>query len=100
MNSGIYRSLACAAFLLILRAPSFGAAGDDNLPVQRIGADDLISVSVYGAPELTRPLRVSPEGAIRLPLVTGPIQVTGFLPQDLERVIARRLIDEHLFVNP
>ena len=28
-----------------------------NLPIQKIGPDDLIAVSVYDAPELTRTLR-------------------------------------------
>jgi polysaccharide export outer membrane protein len=40
-----------------------------NLPAQPIGANDLIAVSVYDAPELTRTVRVSADGFIRLPIL-------------------------------
>ena len=33
--------------------------GGPNLPAQQIGANDLIAVSVYDSPELTRTIRVS-----------------------------------------
>jgi hypothetical protein len=33
-----------------------------NLPIQKIGANDLIAISVYDAPELTRAVRVSAAG--------------------------------------
>jgi len=33
-------------------------AGKENLPSQKLGVDDLVAVSVYDAPELTRTLRV------------------------------------------
>ena len=37
-----------------------------NLPAQPIGANDLVAVSVYDAPELIRTVRVSADGFIRL----------------------------------
>jgi len=37
-----------------------------NLPAQPIGADDLIAVSVYDAPEFTRSVRVGGDGFIHL----------------------------------
>src|ERR1039458_10853765 len=39
-----------------------------NLPAQRIGANDLVAVSVYDAPELTRTVRVGADGLMRLPM--------------------------------
>jgi protein involved in polysaccharide export with SLBB domain len=42
-----------------------------NLPAQPVGPNDLLSVSVYGAPELSRTVRVSTEGDFRLPMVRG-----------------------------
>ena len=42
-----------------------------NLPAQRIGASDLVAVSVYDAPELTRTVRVGADGFIRLPMLSG-----------------------------
>ena len=44
------------------------AQGDQpgtNLPAQPIGAADLLAISVYGAPELTRTVRVSPRMTAR-----------------------------------
>jgi transcription antitermination factor NusG len=40
-----------------------------NLPAQPLGANDLIAVSVYDAPELTRNVRVGADGFIRLPML-------------------------------
>ena len=42
-----------------------------TLPAQPIGPADLLAISVYGAPELTRTVRVSAEGSIRLPMLRG-----------------------------
>ena len=46
------------------------AGREFNLPVLELHAGDLIAVSVYDAPELTRTVRVDPDGTIRLPLLT------------------------------
>jgi len=40
-----------------------------NLPAQTLGANDLIAVLVYDAPELSRTIRVASDGFIRLPMV-------------------------------
>ena len=52
-------------------------AGKDNLPSQKLGVDDLIAVSVYDAPELTRTLRVEEDGTIHLPLLKDGRQGLG-----------------------
>jgi len=56
-----------------------------NLPVQAIGVGDLLTVSAYGAPELSRSVRVSQDGMIRLPMLQSPIKAVGLLPSDLEK---------------
>jgi polysaccharide export outer membrane protein len=71
-----------------------------NLPVQRVGPDDLLGISVYDSPELTRTVRVGKEGAIRLPMVKQKIKVAGMLPADLENEIARVLKEEELMIDP
>ena len=40
--------------------------GKTNLPALTLHAGDLIAVSVYDAPELTRTVRVDADGTIRL----------------------------------
>ncbi len=75
-------------------------AGPANLPGQKIGPNDLIAISVYDAPELTRTVRVAAEGYIRLPMVTARIQAAGLLPSALETVIAETLVKEGILVKP
>jgi polysaccharide export outer membrane protein len=71
-----------------------------NLPAQRIGPNDLIAVSVYDAPELTRTIRVGAEGLIRLPMLKQRIKADGLLPAELETAIAAALGAEELLVEP
>ena len=80
------------------RSPAVPAG--DNLPVQRIGPNDLIAISVYDAPELTRTVRVSAEGMIRLPMVKKQIKAEGLMPAELESTIAAELKEEQLLVDP
>lgn len=71
-----------------------------NLSVARLGKDDLIGITVYDAPELTRTVRVDAEGNIRLPMVRQHIQAAGLLPAELETAIATALVNENVLVNP
>src|SRR5438128_8582102 len=71
-----------------------------NLPAQKIGPNDLISVSVYDAPEFTRAVRVGPDGQIRLPMLKSKIPAQDVLPADLETAIAESLAGEELVVEP
>jgi polysaccharide export outer membrane protein len=80
-----------------MSAPDTGGA---NLPALAIGANDLIAVAVYGAPELTRTVRVSAEGEIRLPMLRQHIGAKGLLPAELEGRIVRALVAEDILVEP
>jgi polysaccharide export outer membrane protein len=73
---------------------------NSNLPVSKIGADDLIGVTVYDSPELTRSLRVGQDGDIYLPMVNEPIHAGGLYPEGLEKVIAAALTADHVLVDP
>lgn len=76
------------------------SAGNANLPAQRIGPNDLIAVTVYDAPELTRTVRVTSDGQIRLPLLDEPIMAQGLLPADLQGKIATALETGEVLVDP
>lgn len=80
--------------------PNAQELGGFNLPSQPIGVDDLLGISVYGAPELTRTVRVSPAGDIRLPMLKQRIPVKGSVPSEVEERIVKALADEQLFVDP
>src|SRR5262245_18316779 len=71
-----------------------------NLPTQPLGPNDLIAISVYGAPEFTRTVRLSVDGDIRLPMVEQLIRVAGLLPPDIESVIVKALSSANILVDP
>lgn len=61
----------------------------------KIGAKDLLEISVFGLEELNRTVRVSEEGKISLPLL-GEIQVGGLTKTELEKKISQLLEEEYL----
>ena len=71
-----------------------------NLPMQRVGPEDLITIKVYESPEFTLSVRVSAEGTVRLPIMKSPIPVQGLLPSEIEARIAEALVREKLLVDP
>lgn len=76
--------------------PEVGA----NLPAQAVGPNDLIAVSVYDSPELSRTIRVGADGFIRLPMLNQRIKAQGLYPADLESAIATAIQDENILVSP
>ena len=75
-------------------------ASNDNLPSQKLGVDDLVAVSVYDAPELTRTVRVEADGTIHLPLLRNGIKASGLFPGELESEVAAELTSEKILVEP
>jgi polysaccharide biosynthesis/export protein len=71
-----------------------------NLPSHQIAPNDLIGLSVYDAPELTRTIRVGPDGLIDLPMLNGGIKAEGLLPNQLEAVIAAALKEQKILIKP
>lgn len=89
---------ACA--LAQTRSAVMEDAGKTNLPAQKLGVDDLVAVSVYDAPELTRTVRVEPDGTIHLPLLDDGIAALGLMPRQLESAIATALKTGEILVSP
>lgn len=58
----------------------------------RIGAEDVIEVSVHQAPDLSRTIPVRPDGRISLPLV-GDVEVEGKTAKELAAELDERLAD-------
>ena len=75
-------------------------AGGGNLPIQRIGVDDLVAIQVYDSPELTRTERMRQDGMLRLPLLTKPVKAAGLFPSDLEESLTEELKTEGILVRP
>jgi polysaccharide export outer membrane protein len=64
----------------------------------RIGPQDVLDISVYQAPDLTKSVQVAETGTINLPLV-GDVQAGGVSARDLERSLKAKLSEKY-FQNP
>jgi polysaccharide biosynthesis/export protein len=71
-----------------------------NLPQQPIGKQDMLGITVYDEPALTRTVRVNEDGSIRLPMLSSTIKVEGMMPAEVEVAIRDQLIKEQLLVDP
>jgi len=65
-----------------------------------ISPDDLLDITVFDVPEMSRRYRVSPTGAISIPLVDVPISAAGLTPDQLSGAIRERLQNGGLVRNP
>lgn len=65
-----------------------------------IGNGDLLGISVFDVPELTRDVRVSQSGQISIPLVPVRLQVTGLTESQAEQKIAEVLEANGLVSHP
>jgi polysaccharide export outer membrane protein len=83
-----------------VRPVTAGELTNSNLPMQTIGANDLIAISVYDSPELTRAVRVSAEGLISIPMLREKIRAEGLMPSDLEADIVEALKTSEVLVDP
>jgi polysaccharide export outer membrane protein len=71
-------------------AVSFVSASTPGNTAYKIGPQDVLDISVFQVPELTRSVQVADSGTINLPLV-GTISTKEKTPQDLERDLTQRL---------
>lgn len=68
--------------------------------MQRIGADDLLTVAVADLPELCRNFRVSADGTLSLPMLSEKIPVSGKFTPEVEKEISEALVNEQILVRP
>jgi len=61
----------------------------------RIGPSDLIEISVFQVPDLSKTVRVGAQGALTLPLI-GRVEAGGLTAQQLEALIAKKLRESYL----
>jgi polysaccharide export outer membrane protein len=87
------------ALVTILAAPSHAEQASTAQLEYRIGAGDILKISVFKNPDLTLEARVSEVGAISFPLV-GLVQVSDLTLPAAEKKIAELLKDGGFVVNP
>jgi polysaccharide biosynthesis/export protein len=100
LNCRSYFPVVCLLQALAVSPAPCLAQTSDNLPTQPIGVHDLVSVSVYGAPEFSKTVRVSPTGQVWLPMLKRPVHADGLLPAELELAVAAALEQDRLLVKP
>jgi polysaccharide export outer membrane protein len=64
----------------------------ENSKDYRIGPEDVLDISVWKSPELSRMVPVRPDGKVSLPLVND-IQAAGLTPNDLRDQLTARLAE-------
>ncbi|MBA2238441.1 MAG: polysaccharide export protein [Lysobacter sp.] len=75
--------------------PANLAGADSPGAEYRIGPEDLLEISVYGLPDLSRTVRVNAGGQISLPLA-GSFQAGGKTVVELEKAVAGKLQENYL----
>jgi polysaccharide export outer membrane protein len=73
-------------------ATSIETAILDNAKDYKIGPEDLLDISVWKNPELSRTVPVRPDGKVSLPLVND-IQAAGLTPSDLRQQLTQKLAE-------
>ncbi len=76
--------------------PAILLAGARDL---QINVGDQLAVKVFGTPDFAFPVRVTVDGNVQLPFI-GLVQVAGLTVNRAEDVIARRLSDAGIYLNP
>jgi len=67
--------------------------------VTLIGLGDLIEITVYGAPDFNKQVRISDSGDVDLPLI-GAVKLAGLSTHEGEALIRKRLMDGGFFNDP
>jgi polysaccharide export outer membrane protein len=65
-----------------------------------INPDDVLSISMYDAPEITGDYRVSPSGEIELPLLSSPILAAGQTPDQLSELVSDKYRESEIVSHP
>jgi polysaccharide export outer membrane protein len=93
--------LAAAGFIFAQARPPTGSTElGANLPARPVAPGDLLAITVYGAPEMSRSVRVSGDGFIRLPMLKRQIEARGAIPMELEQRVGAAITEEKILVEP
>ena len=84
--------------LLFILSPFLAVPQEKFTQEYRIGPKDLLEISVFGADELSRTVRVSEDGKVTLPLL-GEVLVDGLTKSEVEKKLGQ-LLGEKYVQNP
>jgi len=96
MNVNLAKRVVMA--LLFILSPFLAFPQEKFTQEYRIGPKDLLEISVFGADELSRTVRVSEDGKVTLPLL-GEVLVDGLTKSEVEQKLGQ-LLGEKYVQNP
>ena len=86
---------AVASAELRLAAEKFTSMSTPGSKSYKVGPQDVLEISVFKVPELSKTVQVAEAGSINLPLV-GEIPAAGRTAQEIERDLTKKLGDKYL----
>lgn len=89
------RYWGAALIVLALLVQGWGQAEEPY----RLRHDDVIRITVWGAPELTQEIPIARDGTIYVPLI-GTLKVEGMTPAELADLLARKYEEGGYFQDP
>lgn len=90
-----FKKLLPLTLSLILTISGRALAASSPKEAYQIGKDDVLDISVWQSPDLTKVLPVGSDGAITYPIL-GSIPAAGLTPSALERTIAQKLAEGYV----
>ncbi|MFZ0963041.1 MAG: polysaccharide biosynthesis/export family protein [Terriglobia bacterium] len=84
----------------VASATTPSAASALALPECIISPDDVLTINIYDAPDVTGEYRVSPTGRIEIPLLAAPILAAGRTPAELAELISERYRQAEIYTHP
>jgi len=95
MQAGTLKPVTKSPSLLGAPDTTSASGAYEGVSEYRIGAQDLLTISVFGVAELSQDVRVSSNGQISLPLV-GSLQAGGKTIEEVQTDLAKKLAEGYL----
>jgi len=85
----------------VVDTPIAAPAPNTALPDRKVAPNDLLSITVFDEPEVSRPaVRVGSDGTVIIPVLPKPLAVVGLLPREIENLVSKSLVDAEILVHP
>ena len=95
-----YRKIVSVVFVAALMHVPLAQAQVDEAFIKeyKIGAKDLLEITIVELPELNQTVRVSEDGSISLPLI-GRVMIDGLTKEEVEKRLAALLLEQNYVKN-
>ncbi len=96
----IFAFVLPAALALGQAAPTFGKLSPAQSAEYILGSGDLLSITIYGDPDLSRDQRIGAEGSIYMPYLKEKIKAAGKTIEQLQNAIGEAYIAQGILKTP